>query len=164
VRNPQHDDQWVVFKCDQFSIGWGPSVIWALGNRRWYEIQPSVEYEATYAKMAEGIAFYYHFTVMYEQMAKKLAAFAIDAVLKLVSFSIYYWRLPHANVSQLAEIEGNNTTTVLVREKIKRHASFILTEMVKKPGTVHWIRTKLCNWLIAECPVSRKNVLKYLLH
>lgn len=84
VKNPQRNDQLIVFKCDQFSIGWGPNVIWALGDGRWFEINPSDEYEDIYAKMAEGIAFYYQFTLMYEKMAKKLNTFSIDAVLQLV--------------------------------------------------------------------------------
>jgi hypothetical protein len=56
-----------------------------LGDRKWFEIQPSSEYKATYAKMTEGIAVYYYFTELYEQLAKQLTKYPIDSVFLLVS-------------------------------------------------------------------------------
>lgn len=88
MRSPKYNGQWVAFTSEAFSIGWGPSVVWALGHRKWFEIQPSFEYLATYAKITEGIAIYYYFTELYEQLAKQLAKQPIDKILLEVSRSV----------------------------------------------------------------------------
>jgi hypothetical protein len=98
VRNPHYNGQWLAFPCDAFSIGWGPSVVWALGDRKWFEIQPSSEYKVTYAVMTEGIAIYYYLTELYEQLAKQLTRYTIDSVFLLVRSYVFNYGAANTDV------------------------------------------------------------------
>lgn len=55
---------------------------------------------------------------------------------------------------QYAEFEGNSLTADVIRERVKTHAPFLLTQMSKTGGHVDWKNTGVWKWLVAECPVS----------
>lgn len=137
-------------------------MVWALGDRKWFEIQPSSEYKATYAQMTEGIAIYYYLTELYEQLAKQLTRYPIDSVFLLVSSPTPSCRVAGPDILQYAELEGSSLNADVIRKRVKNHASFLLTQMVKQGANVNWISTAMFKWLITECPVSRNVHLKGL--
>lgn len=51
-----------------YSIGYGPTTIWASGKSGWFEIQPAQEYKEIYDKILEGIDLYYAIVEVYEQL------------------------------------------------------------------------------------------------
>ena len=112
--------------------------------------------------MTEGIAIYYYLTELYEQLAKHLTRYPIDSIFLLVSSPELYYRVANADALKYAELEGSNLSADVIREKVKNHASFLLTQMAKRGANVNWISTVIFKWLVTECPVSRSGVLKGL--
>lgn len=66
-------------------MGTGPITIWALGNIRWFEINPAAEYRKMYKKMTEGVGLYYFLVEVYEsRRTKSKQTVSMDYILKEV--------------------------------------------------------------------------------
>lgn len=58
VKNPRYNGQYIKFKTYGFAIGF-PKGLWAKGENRWFELEPSNEYRSMYNSMIEAIELYF---------------------------------------------------------------------------------------------------------
>jgi membrane-associated protease RseP (regulator of RpoE activity) len=63
-------NQHVEIICSSFSIGQGPTTLWAEGNAGWFEIKPSADYQKMYTKIAQGVEIYFGIVQVYEDLKK----------------------------------------------------------------------------------------------
>lgn len=154
VKKSEYNGKWITFITQSYSVGWGPSTIWAMGQRRWFEVRPSSQYEPTYAKMMEGLYVYYLVTEIHEQSGKKFQKGPVDEVFAKVGHSVEVRYLADVDALQYADLEGGHLLKENTPAKIKAHAGFLLPQMLKLDDNVNWIGTSFFKWLANECPVS----------
>ncbi|RFU34922.1 hypothetical protein B7463_g1400, partial [Scytalidium lignicola] len=123
-----------------YSIGYGPTTIWASGKSGWFEIRPAPAYQDIYNRILEGIDIYYAVIEAYEELEHVPRRKGYRNILTVDEILLKY-----------AMKDGTGLTRSEVIERIQSHASFLLTHM-RKEKLVNFENTGFYKWLKIRCP------------
>ncbi|KAH8801552.1 hypothetical protein F5884DRAFT_518767 [Xylogone sp. PMI_703] len=132
-----------------YSIGYGPTTIWASGKSGWFEIRPATEYQDIYNKIIEGIDLYYAILEAYEDLEREPKHKGYRNSLTVDEILLKY-----------AIRDGTGLTRSEVIERIESHASFLLTHM-RKEKLVKFEATSFYKWLKIRCPEIFQRLLQH---